>query len=164
MRVLEPITGTMPGTGLGERRRRPMRQAVGKSGATSGRAKLVAIVAACAAVLVWPASGSAVSLDSGGKAALEDLGQLLKSLADEGRKPPTKLAELESVEPMIPVAAPAIRSGDVVYLWGSAYSSGGTLVVAYEKKVAAEGGYVLLQSGTVKEMTAAEFQSAPKAN
>jgi hypothetical protein len=105
-----------------------------------------------------------VSLDSGGKAALEDLGQLLKSLADEGRNPPTKLAELESVEPMIPVAAPAIRSGDVVYLWGSAYSSGGTLVVAYEKKVAAEGGYVLLQSGTVKEMTAAEFQSAPKAN
>jgi hypothetical protein len=36
-------------------------------------------------------------------------------------------------------------------------------VVAYEKKVPTEGGHVLLQDGTVKQMTAAEFQSAPKA-
>jgi hypothetical protein len=29
--------------------------------------------------------------------------------------------------------------------------------------VPAEGGWVLLQNGTVKEMTAAEFAAAPKA-
>jgi hypothetical protein len=121
------------------------------------------LVAAVGSMSGCNRSGSGVAIDTGGKAALEDLGQLLKSLADEGRKPPTKLADLESVEPMIPVAGPAIRSGDIVYLWGTAYASGGTLVVAYEKKAQTDGGFVLLQDGTVKQMTAAEFQSAPKA-
>jgi hypothetical protein len=105
---------------------------------------------------------SVVALDAGGKAALEDLGPALKSLAEEGRKPPGKLAEFDAVEPMVPVAGPAIRSGDIVYLWGSGYATGSTQVVAYEKKVPAEGGYVLLQDGTVKEMSAAEFKAAPK--
>jgi hypothetical protein len=108
-------------------------------------------------------SSSNLAVDAGGKAALEDLAQLLKSLADEGRKPPTKLADLDSVEPMIPVAAPAIRSGDIVYVWGAGYAAKGLQVVAYEKKAATDGGYVLLQDGTTKTMTAAEFQSAPKA-
>ena len=36
-------------------------------------------------------------------------------------------------------------------------------VVAYEKKVPDEGGYVLLQNGNVVKMTVAEFKSAPKA-
>lgn len=97
------------------------------------------------------------------KAELEELGHMLKTLAEEGRKPPTKLAELEPVEPMIPVASPAIRNGDIVYIWGVGYASGGANVVAYDKSVATEGGYVLLQDGTVKEMSANEFQSAPKA-
>src|SRR5262245_27382427 len=97
------------------------------------------------------------------KTALEDLGQMLKDLPAENRKPPAKLADLESVEPMIPVAGPAIRSGEVVYLWGTAYAAGGNQVAAYEKKVPTEGGFVLLQDGTVKEMTASEFQAAPKA-
>ena len=35
--------------------------------------------------------------------------------------------------------------------------------LAHEADVAAKGGYVLMQDGTVKKMTAAEFQSAPKA-
>jgi hypothetical protein len=97
------------------------------------------------------------------KAALAELGEMLKSLAEERRKPPGKLAELESVEPMIPLAGPAIRSGNIVYIWGAGYAAGGNQVVAYEKKVPSEGGYVLLQDGTVKEMSSAEFSSAPKA-
>jgi hypothetical protein len=108
-------------------------------------------------------SGGTVAIDEGGKPALEDLGAGLKSLAEEGRKPPSKLAELGSFEPMVPVAGPAIRNGNVVYIWGAGYAAGGTQVVAYEKKVPTDGGYVLLQDGTVKQMTGAEFQSAPKA-
>jgi hypothetical protein len=107
-------------------------------------------------------SPSGTAMDEG-KAALEDLGEMLKSLAAENRKPPAKLAELEAVEPMIPIAGPAVRNGDVVYLWGTAYAEGGAQVAAYEKKVPAEGGLVLLQDGTVKSMTASEFQAAPKA-
>jgi hypothetical protein len=108
-------------------------------------------------------SNSGTVIDTGGKAALEDFGAMLKSLADEGRKPPARLAELEAVEPIIPVGGPAIRSGDIVYYWGAGYAAGGNQVVAYEKKVPTDGGYVLLQDGSVKEMSASEFQSAPKA-
>src|SRR5207302_4676815 len=98
-----------------------------------------------------------------GKDGLEDLGRMLKMLADDGKKPPAKLAELEAVEPLIPVAGVSIRSGDLVYLWGTGYAAGSDKIVAHEKKTPAEGGYVLRQDGTVTTMTADEFRSAPKA-
>jgi hypothetical protein len=94
---------------------------------------------------------------------LADVGEMLKSLAEERKKPPSKLAELESVEPMMPLGGPAIRGGEVVYLWGAEYASGSNKIAAYEKKVPTEGGWVLLQDGSVKEMTADEFRAAPKA-
>lgn len=106
---------------------------------------------------------SGASTTEGPRAGLEELGQALKSLADEGRKPPARLADFESIEPMVPVCGPLVRNGEVVYIWGAPYAAGGTGVVAHEKKAPAEGGLVLLQDGTVKAMTAAEFQSAPKA-
>jgi hypothetical protein len=97
------------------------------------------------------------------KDALGEIGQMLKSLADEGRKPPAKPAELEPVEPMLPTAAVMLRDGTLVYLWGAAYAAGSDKVAAYEKKVPAEGGWVLLQGGTLKEMSADQFKAAPKA-
>lgn len=97
------------------------------------------------------------------KDALAEVGQMLKSLADEGRKPPAKAAELEPVEPMLPTAGPLLREGTLVYFWGAAFAAGTDQVVAHEKKVPSEGGWVLLQNGTVKEMTADQFKAAPKA-
>jgi hypothetical protein len=97
-----------------------------------------------------------------GKIALEDFGQMLKTLAAEGKKAPSKLAELEPVEPMSPVGAPALRNGEIVYLWGSRYLEGGTKLVAYEKQVPTNGGFVLLEDGSVKSVTVAEFGSLPK--
>jgi hypothetical protein len=96
------------------------------------------------------------------KDALAEIGQMMKSLADEGKKPPAKMTELEPVEPMLPMAGPLLRDGTLVYLWGTPYAANGDKVAAYEKKVPNEGGWVLLQNGTVKEMTAAEFAAAPK--
>jgi hypothetical protein len=37
------------------------------------------------------------------------------------------------------------------------------VVVAYQKGVPTDGGFVLLSAGTVKKMTADEFSTAPKA-
>ncbi len=99
----------------------------------------------------------------GAKDALADLGQMLKSLHDEGKQPPAAATELTQVEPMVPVAGPLLRDGTVVYLWGAGYDAGGNKVVAHERRAATEGGYVLLQDGSVKEMTADEFKAAPKA-
>jgi hypothetical protein len=95
--------------------------------------------------------------------ALLEIGQMLKSLAEERRNPPAKPAELGPVEPMLPTATGMIREGTLVYLWGAPFEGDGKKVAAYETKGPAEGGWVLLQNGTVEEMTAEEFKAAPKA-
>lgn len=114
--------------------------------------------------------GTAVGCGDGGskpdtspKAVLLDLAEGLKSTAADKQKPPAKLSELERIEPMIPLAGPAIRSGELVYLWGAGYDPTGTQVVAYERKAETEGGMVLLQNATVEKMTAEQLKTAPKA-
>ena len=123
----------------------------------------VALVAGVGLMLAGCGDDKAATVSDANKGALEELGRMLKDLADEGRKPPSKLAELEPVEPMIPTAGPPLRNGEIVYLWGAAYAAGGEKVVAHEKKTPTEGGLVLLQDGSVKSMSAQEFAAAPKA-
>jgi hypothetical protein len=94
---------------------------------------------------------------------LEEIGQMLKTVQVDGTRPPARVADLAAVEPMVPLAAQDLRSGDIVYFWGAGLSSGGnasSTVMAHEKKVPAEGGWVLMQDGTVKRMSADEFRSA----
>jgi hypothetical protein len=97
------------------------------------------------------------------RATLTELGEALKTAAFDKKKPPARLAEFEQIEPMAPTAAPLVRSGEIVYLWGGGYAAGGTKVVAFEKKAETEGGLVLLQDGSVKQMSADELKAAPRA-
>jgi hypothetical protein len=99
---------------------------------------------------------------------LEDVSDLLHSAAATARRPPAKLADLDRFQSMYPRGYDAIKSGAVVVLWGTplkgeGQAGKGETVVAYEKDVPTNGGYVLLSAGTVKKMTAAEFEAAPKA-
>lgn len=96
------------------------------------------------------------------KQALEDLGQMLKSIAEEKKRPPTKLAELEPYEGAFLGATLGIQQKKIVYVWGAGLGAG-DVIVAHDASAESAGGYVLLQNGTVKEMTAAEFAAAPKA-
>ena len=96
------------------------------------------------------------------KAKLEEFAQMLRTMAGDKQPPPGKMADLDTAEPLLPQSAPAFRSGELVYVWGTTLSGGGA-VVAYEKKAETEGGWVLLQDGTVKQMKADEFKAAPKA-
>jgi hypothetical protein len=98
-----------------------------------------------------------------GKGALQEVADMLRTVANEGKKPPAKMSDLEPVDPYLPTAGAKIRNGELVYVWGAGLASGGTQVIAYEKKAETEGGWVLLQDGTVKKMSASEFQSAAKA-
>jgi hypothetical protein len=95
------------------------------------------------------------------KGKVEEVRDMLKTVQADKAKPPAKPADLDAVEPYLPTAAGDLRSGEIVYVWGAGLS-GGTGVIAYEKKAPTEGGWVLLQDGTVKEMSASEFSSAPK--
>ncbi len=99
---------------------------------------------------------------------LQEVNDLLHASAGTSNRVPANVAALHRHENLYPRAAAALKSGDVVVLWGAQLKGEGQVgqgeaVVAYEKKVPTEGGYVLLSAGTVKKMTAAEFNAAPKA-
>jgi hypothetical protein len=98
---------------------------------------------------------------------LQELSDLLHTAAGASGRPPARLADLDRYKGMYPRAYEAVKSGELVVLWGSPLKGEGDTgkneaVVAYEKKVPGEGGYVLLSAGTVKQMTPAEFNAAPK--
>lgn len=95
------------------------------------------------------------------KDKLEEVADMLKNVKDQNMKPPASAADLGTVDPFMPQAGADLRSGEIVYTWGAGLT-GGSGVIAWEKKVPSEGGWVLLQDGTVKSMTADEFKSAPK--
>jgi hypothetical protein len=99
---------------------------------------------------------------------LHDVNDLLRAAGTSGRLP-AKLADVDRNKNMFPRGYEAVKSGNVVVLWGAPTQGEGDvgkaneMVVAYEKDVATQGGYVLLSAGSVRKMTAAEFSAAPKA-
>jgi hypothetical protein len=94
---------------------------------------------------------------------MEELSGVIQTVAQQKQKPPTKLADLQRFEPAAPDALPALASGKYVYLWGAGYKPGGNAIVAYEASAESKGGWVLLEDGSYKKMSASEFASAPKA-
>jgi hypothetical protein len=111
-------------------------------------------------------SGAAVAPDV---TLLGDVNDLLRAASGASGHMPTKLADVERHKNMFPRGYEAVKSGNVVVLWGTPAQGEGDIgkaseaVVAYEKQVPTEGGYVLLSAGSVKKMTAEEFAAAPKA-
>jgi hypothetical protein len=109
--------------------------------------------------------GAAEAEGTPGERALSELAGVLPLLP----KPPTKLADLSQYRETAPLAYESIRTGEVVVVWGVTMpgegdaGKGTTDVVAYEKDAPTAGGFVLLHNGTVKKMTAAEFNAARKA-
>ena len=101
-------------------------------------------------------------------AALQEVADLLRAASADGRAP-TKQADLTRFASAYPQGYQAVKSGEVVVIWGAKMAGEGEAgsapknIIAYEKKAETEGGWVLLQNGTVKEMTADEFKTAPKA-
>ena len=118
-----------------------------------------------AVVLCLGCGGPATNTAAGPspQVALEELAEVIRSMDQMKQLKPSKLADLKRYEPIAEIGIAALRDGSVIYLWGGGYKTGGTGVVAYQTKAETEGGLVLLQDGTVKSMTTAEFAAAPKA-
>ena len=93
---------------------------------------------------------------------LDDLKGMLTEYQSDRKVSPKKLSDLATYEPVHQAALHGLSTGTCTYFWGSDLS-GGQAVLAFETKAEKEGGYVLLQDGTIKKMTAAEFAAAPKA-
>ncbi len=105
------------------------------------------------------------------KELLREVAGLVSAYTGEFKKGPQKLADLARYENGYPLGYEAVKSGEVVVVWGAKMiieeggggNTGTTDVVAYLKKVPTEGGAVLLQNNTIKDMTPDEFRAAPKA-
>ena len=99
---------------------------------------------------------------------LREVADLLRS-AGSPKGPPTRVADLAQLRSIYPAGYEAVKSGDIVILWGATIRGEGDergndeVVAAYEKSVPTVGGYVLLTNGDVKQMTPDEFKAAPKA-
>jgi hypothetical protein len=121
---------------------------------------VMVLVAGCGGTSTAPVAPQAQPAE----ASLNELGQLFQAFAQEKRRPPKDLADLASISPEMPAAEISLREGKIVVLWGGAYTTGpaGGAILAYEKGADTGGGLVLLQNGTVKSVSAAEFQAAPK--
>lgn len=100
------------------------------------------------------------------RAALEEVAEVYQHFRDSKKRAPTRLADLRPLSPIAPSGLPALENGDCIAVWGAGLSDApgaGQAVLVYDKNVPQQGGYVLMQNGDVKKMTAQEFQAAPKA-
>ena len=101
--------------------------------------------------------------------ALAEVCDLIRNATSSTGRPPTKVADFGRLAGTYPNGYQAVKSGEVVVLWGTAVAGeggsggGAEAVVAYEKNAPTAGGFVLWTSGKVTKVSAAEFAAAPKA-
>jgi hypothetical protein len=99
---------------------------------------------------------------------LHEIATILPLYSGQHKRGPDKASDLAPYEAGAPLGYRAVVANEIVIVWGATMpgegEGGGTeAVIAYEKKSPTAGGWVLLQNGKVLEMTADQFQAAPKA-
>ena len=122
---------------------------------------LLLVVSACSK----PGNSSSVPAQLGAN-ALEELAEVYKFIRAEKQPLPRQLSDLDTYRDSLPTAYDQLQRGQIVVAWGvglGATSDAGATVLAYDKDAATAGGLVLLQSGSVKSVTAAEFKTLRKA-
>lgn len=93
-----------------------------------------------------------------------DVAEMLTEFTAATKRGPNSAADLTDAPASHPVGHAAVASGEYVVVWKVPVSpSGGANVLAYPKDAASSGGKVVMQDGSVKQMTAEEFKAAPKA-
>jgi hypothetical protein len=121
--------------------------------------------AVLAAVLPMGCGPSTTGPESHAQLSIAQVGQIFHVYQKREKSPPQGVKDLQSLQNVFPAAVSSIRSKDVLVFWGVGISDGpeaASTVLAYHKDVPDAGGEVLMQDGTAKKMTAAEFQAAKK--
>ncbi len=101
---------------------------------------------------------------------LLQVGEMVRSYQISKNKPPDRFADLGSVRAVAGNGYEAVRTGEVVLLYGTPLSdtneepgqSKSDEVLAYQKQVPESGGEVLMLDRSVRTMTADEFKAARK--
>jgi hypothetical protein len=109
--------------------------------------------------------GVAPPVETPPNAPLEEIGTMVKQFTVDKGRPPKNLRELQPYEPGFMIGHRALAMQEVVLAYGVPVSEGAdaNVVLAYDKNVPAQGGFVLMQNGSVKKMSADEFKAATKA-
>jgi hypothetical protein len=98
-------------------------------------------------------------------AGLKDLKAFLEQAKASGQAT-TREAAGPTISAVHMAADYYLGSGQIVYIWGTKLADGPEAagrIVAYQKTAATDGGWVLFQDGALKQVSAAEFAAAPKA-
>lgn len=100
-------------------------------------------------------------------AELREVNDLLRVAGAARNRAPSGVAELERHKDNFVIGFQGIKSGKVVVVWGTPFAGEGDAgknesLLAYQKSVPSEGGYVLLSAGTIKKVTSAEFGGLKK--
>ena len=109
------------------------------------------------------------NVDQVGQDNLTEVGELYRHYQFTKQKPPQKLGDLNTLRSMGGNGFEALSSGKIVLRYNATLPdtdedpghAESNEVLAYEKEVPANGGYVLLLNRTVKKMSADEFKAAP---
>ncbi len=147
-----------------------MRQALARGNAALGLTLLLAL-AGCNQSLPTPANETraapAKSRAPSGRSTVmlnpsKDLRYLALYLQKHGKdgRLPAKLEELADLKRELPQVYQAIQDGAYVVSWGAPQSA--EVVVAYERDTPGKGGVVLAGDGSVRVLSAEEFQTASK--
>lgn len=96
---------------------------------------------------------------------LQRVYDLIRKAAASLGRPPGKLEDLSRYKGSYPLGYKVVESGKIEVRWGTKLKDEGDVgkdeeVLAYEKDASTQGGYVLLSAGTIKKMSASEFQAA----
>ena len=102
---------------------------------------------------------------------LQSLGEAYRTISLVNKRPPKRMQEVEQAAAASPSGLAGITASNVVVFWGAELTDlseepgkvPSDKILAYEKKVPEQGGYVLMLDRTVKKMTPEEFKAAPKA-
>lgn len=89
----------------------------------------------------------------------QDLSELFKEHYEAKKRSPAKLNDFLEFEASHPRGYSLLSQGEAIAVYGLSFGTG-KAVLAYAKGADANGGYVVLQDGTVKQMSADEFKAA----
>lgn len=126
------------------------------------RMLLSGVVAAAACLFAGCGEKQAAAVPDEKQTALTEVYNLIRVRVESDNSPPRKAEDLRIYENAHPQGYAVVKSGEVVVNWGAGPADS-SAVLAYQKEVPSSGGWVLLQNGKVKQMTADEFKAAPKA-
>jgi hypothetical protein len=130
------------------------------------------LCACCLALLAAGCGGSNAprTVDQVGQDNLTEVGELYRHYQFTKKKSPQKLTDLNTLRSMGGNGYEALRTGSIVLLYnatlpdtdeGPSHAESNE-VLAYQKEVPENGGYVLMLNRVVKKMTADEFKAAPR--